>query len=650
MAVVTHSEQDLMIATTNSGLAETTIGPDDECMLDPSGPPMPFTNHALLKEAGEHSSERTLFADGNVIRIDDAVGPPKGALTHPAHPPYVKRASDGGPYRQEARATEGAPNVFVENIEPARFMDPTTQDAANATGIVFDLGRAEELAKMEADRLKRCSLTEDDVECSHGRKLGKSGEIRVLEVVSSPNDPCSVLFEAKRHNAVEPGPPTCKHNDGRHTAWVVHRVPGGFLPERRDDTMKGDVIVLDPSWTSALPIPIVNFKRDGKTDEFKKKDPAIPSKGERERDAQQRANEAFNQNPNRQGGRGRAVGEARQEVGRETQAMRDAAAERKQQFKDAAANKQKGNAIMQGAAQLMNLAQFIRVYFWDSWPIRIDVAAQACTGGLQSQILVFPAEEVEFKLNDRDAEVAGLKLSLKAVTTFAEWLSAVVQLLVRCFVIEIKLLEEPEIELKCQWKELTEDAVRWGRKKQQCGRKMSLRLKLKKIIGLKVELPVPWAKIIDAFFPAAGTGLEYLMAIFGFEVSAGLGMTLDFGVEGSCDKDQMGVFSGKVSLIFDFKFYLYLRIVFRRNVNIEIKALARWNPKVSGFYDDPDAVGFMKLEPGDARLGLTGFVHLSTFWWERSFGGEIWPEFMRYNYNQTDLHPIKMLMALAGKK
>ena len=40
---------------------------------------------------------------------------------------------------------------------------------------------------------------------------------------------------------------------------------------------------------------------------------------------------------------------------------------------------------------------------------------------------------------------------------------------------------------------------------------------------------------------------------------------------------------------------------------------------------------------------------ISTFWWERKNGGEVWPEFMRYKYEETDLHPIKYLMALSGK-
>ena len=97
------TNQELMIATTNSGLVEVTTGADDECKLPSMADPKPFWNYGKLSEATEHSSERTCFADGLVIRVGDAVGP----LTHPEHPPHIMRGK-GGPYRQEARATAGA--------------------------------------------------------------------------------------------------------------------------------------------------------------------------------------------------------------------------------------------------------------------------------------------------------------------------------------------------------------------------------------------------------------------------------------------------------------------------------------------------------------------------------------------------------------
>jgi hypothetical protein len=641
MATVTHSADDLMIATTNSGLVETTVGDDDECKPVPAGPPKPFNNFAKFSETGDKSSERTLFADGNVIRVDDAVGPPKGAPTHPAHPPHILRM-DGGPYQQEARATEGAPNVTVENKLPARFMDPTTQNAANAEGIVFDLGRANELQKMAADRLKRCSLTEDKVTCSHGRELGKVGEVRVLEIVSDPQSPCTLLFEATRQNAVEPGPPSCKHSDGRHTEWTVHRVPGGFLPERKE-TRHGDVLHLDESWTSTAPIPVVQAKTKEKTKEPKDE---LMDRREREQEAQRRANERFQENPNRQGGRGKYVGQARKEVSREHEEAAAKAKEAKEKFEAEKAKHKTAANKARNIANLLNLAQFLRVCFWDRWPVRIDVASQACTGGLQSQILVFPAEEVDFKLSDKD--IPALKVSVKAITTFGEWLAGALKRLMKGFTIEVKVLEDPELELKCVWEELTQDAPLWGKKKHQCARKMSLRIKMKKIVGIKIEVPVPWARIIDVFAPMAGTGIETIINLFGVEVVAGLGLTFDLGVEGGASVKSTGEAEAAVSILFDFKFYLFLRIVFRKNLNVEVQALARWNPKITG---KPSYEDFIKLtlEEGDARLGLTGYVTVSTFWWERSYGGEVWPEFLRYKYGETDMHPVKMLMSMAGK-
>jgi hypothetical protein len=177
---------------------------------------------------------------------------------------------------------------------------------------------------------------------------------------------------------------------------------------------------------------------------------------------------------------------------------------------------------------------------------------------------------------------------------------------------------------------------------------MSVRIKMKKIVGIKIEVPVPWARIIDVFAPMAGTGIETIINLFGIEVTAGLGLTFDLGVEGGFFVKSSGDGGGSVSIVFDFKFYLFLRIVFRKNLNVEVQALARWNPKITGSLSYEDFFK-LKLEEGDARLGLTGYVTVSTFWWERSYGGEVWPEFLRYKYGETEMHPAKMLMSMAGK-
>lgn len=644
------TNQELKIATTNSGLVETTTGADDECRLPTMADPKMFSNYGKLSEATEHTSERTVFADGRVVRVGDAVGP----LTHEAHPPHIMRGK-GGPYRQEARATEGAPNVFCEGKQPARYTDPTTQNKENTTGIVFDLGKTAELQKMLEDKLKRCSMKEDKIECDHGRVVDV-GQVRVLEIT----DECGITLTAVRINAVESSDdPVCRVAP-RHTEWTIHRPPTLLLSERKE-TLQGDEQYLDESWFGQWELPAAGAKQGDKNQTFQKdkvtgktKDEALADGDNRKNDVERRKNEIRGKDPdNPKPGKspsGVSGRKAQQQAMREYKEAQAAASQRVKDAKAAKDQRRNAHRMMQAGAQLLNLGQFLRVFFWDRYPTKIDISSQACTGGFQSQILVYPTNEVEFKFGQGEYEASGLKSAFKSIERWAQHLNGIAQKF-GFGRIEIKILDEPEFGAKIKWKELTKDAPKAGKKKHQCNIEFKVSLKIKKIIGMKLEIPVPLAKVLDIFTGGGASALDAALRRFGVETSCGFGVTLDVGVEAALDKDEYweDKSAGNLRLAFEFTFYLYARVVFGSRFNLEIRATVKWAPTLSRLTFKRDEFFYFWLDKGDIRLGLSGFFYVSVLWWERSYGGETWPESWRLPYSEQELHPIQKVMSLVGK-
>lgn len=646
---VTNDE--LKIATTNSGLVEITTGADDECRLISMTDPKMFWNWGNLSEATKHTSERTIFADGRVIRIGDDVGP----TSHPEHPPHVMRGK-GGPYRQEAKATEGAPNVFCEEIQPARYTDPTTQNKENCEGLVFDLAKTAELEKMLADKLKRCSLKEDRIYCDHDREI-MVGETRVLEIV----DNCGITLIATRINAVESpeDPPICRVQ-GQHTEWIVHRHATLLLSERKE-TFNKDAHYLDESWFGQFEVPSNIAKQGDKNAALAKdkvtgktKDQALADGDNKKDDVERLKNEIRGKDPDnpKPGKSPSGIGgkPAQKMASAKYKEMQEEAKQRVQEAKDEKANRRKAQALMQAGAQLMNLGQVLRVFFWDKYPTKIDITSKACTGGFQTQILVYPSNEAEFKLGQAEYEISGLKAAFSAIERWARHLNGIAQKL-GFGRIEIKLLEEPELGFKCKWKELTKKAPRPNKDKHQCNIEYKAWLNIKRIIGLKLEIPVPLAKVLDIFTGGGASVLDAALRKFGIEASCGFGVTLDVGVEAAYDVDEYWEqkSAGVLRLRFEFTFYLYARIVYGRRFNLEIRATVKWSPTLSRLTFAREELFYFWLDKGDIRLGLSGFFYVSVLWWERSYGGETWPESWRFPYSEQELHPIKRLMSLVGK-
>jgi len=109
---------------TNEGKGITTktsdhtyiSGPPDVCWDPPQAVQVPHVNHVKTDKAVEHTSGKTLFQNGNVVRVSEAL--------EPSDPDHGDNGGGGGvtskTYRKEARATKGSPNVRAEGKAPAR--------------------------------------------------------------------------------------------------------------------------------------------------------------------------------------------------------------------------------------------------------------------------------------------------------------------------------------------------------------------------------------------------------------------------------------------------------------------------------------------------------------------------------------------------
>lgn len=667
MAAVNNDNR--KIATTASGLVHTTIGSTDVCKHEITKVPAPFSNHAKFDEAKGHTSPKTQMAGGMVIRIGDEVGGEKGEKSHPAHPPHTLK-KDETPYRQEARATTGAPNVKCEDKPPARLMDRTTQNAVNAVGIVFDLAMAAALAQMEADQKKRCSLTEDEVTCKHPKHKSAEENTRILEVVSGPGNAApiggespqeEITFRAKRKNAVEPGEPNCRFGEGPdcpHTAWVIHRVPGGGVGERREEKT-GDVFIMDHSWLDGS-TPITQLSTNQPDDKGthphmganvpEPPKPPAPYTPATPEDITRRAREIHNNTKGGAQGTGRAQARAEeQQRQRDNQAAQDQHARDVEQYKkDKKQHTQRSliNGALQLGAQAFNLSQFLKVYNWRRDPVRINVQSQACTGALTYEVLAFPSEEVDFKLGQPEYEL--IQAVCRPINQMAHFFSKLSEKL-GVGRVEVRLMEEPEIGVKCQWKELDKDAPKVGLKKYQCGRSSNWFISIKKIIGVNIEVRFPLAYILN-FIPGLGWAVDKVLSMVA-DCSCGLGVQLDFGAGVSLDVNEYGEYNpGLCTIYFRFQFYLYLRVRFGRRLHAEGRAVVKWEPSLSGPHFDEEKGAHCKLDRGDIRIGFTLTLTVSAYWWSRDFSGEVWPESWRYIYAEQELPFMKPVLAKLGMK
>lgn len=654
------------VAETTSPLSAQTSG--DTCinLNPPKTASKGFFNEAPLTLATEHTTDKTLFSDGNVIRLGEAIGPP----SQPAHG-WSGGGVPSGTYIMEARATKAATNLKVEGGPPTRDTDTTTQNHGNIPGQIVDPAKAAELKRLAEEAKKRCSIEKAVATCKHGREMGSAGDQRILEVVTSPAGAISdapqklqsaantganvggasnglpdgqtseelIKFVATRTNTVQPGPADCILGGTEHTKWVITRKAGGGLGARTDEK-HGDEMQIDNSWLcmggSALP-------------DMKSKKPTTEQKAERAaqtapatKDQIQTRSREIRGLTDETAGRvqntsGITGSQARQQAYAEDEARRAA---QKPQI-DAA---KKVSIAAQVANQGINLYKFLDVWFFRKHPVRITVQGIACTGSQNVEILAFPAEKISFSLGQAEYEL--MQATFQRIKAFADFFANLGKTAGGVgFEFKIKFMEDPEVGISCQWKELTKKGA--GLEKYQCNKAVSAFIKIKTIAGVSFEFYVSAAVFFNGLIPGSGWIVQYVLDYFGIEAKVGVKVEFALGVAleikwNEYEEYEKTTFNPTLTL----KVSFFVRLRYKDKFHAEGAVVIKGEPSFENFKMDKDAILKFDLKEGDIRIGFSGQLYVSVLWWERNEVGEWWPESWRYRYGKTELRPLRPIMAL----
>ncbi|MRG92160.1 PAAR-like domain-containing protein [Polyangium spumosum] len=589
----TVTNEDLGITTKTSDHTAATVGPTDVCYDPPKQVPVPHPNHVTTDKAVEHTSGKTLFQNGNVVRVGEAITP-----SDPAH------ADTGGgvvsgTYREEARATSGSPNVRVEGKPPARTDDPTTQNHSNTTGKIFQVVPPGLLDDNPEEFFKRCSYDTSKI---------KAGDDKAPFVDNMPQIDTkrgeTITIEATRKNAkVQNAPPECVQPT--HMKWLVSRSGGltklgAAVPERSEE-LSGDTITLDDGWNVPYGGPI-DF-----SGEFKANESDVAK-----RSAIQQKNTYAQENA-------AARGSSRVE----NQDGRQAYQQVNQDRDDA-------KQIARIANTLRTFAEFL--WAWRAYqdPLRILITGRACSGSVSYEVHCYPEGEYSFDL------------PLDGLVNAVQWLSRALTVVRQVgqlanVQVENSLVapgSDVKISVKFAWKIGEEEEI------YRAIREAELTL-TGTLLEWKFEVSCPLTNFLS-IIPWGGRllaeAIGWLIQRMGIEASVG------FTVEVKLSAQAFVSFkwtkakgwhwdSAGIRLPIEFKFYFFLRVQVRDSLHCEGRAQVEANPAAE--ISPGDAGLMLKSAKFDIKVSLNGLIRVDVWFYsyEQTGSWEIW----KTEVQETDL-------------
>jgi hypothetical protein len=584
---------------TNQGKGITTktsghtykSGPPDICWNPPATTKVPHVNHVKTEKAVEHTTGKTLFQNGNVVRLGEALEP-----SDPAHGDTGKGGGvTSGTYRKEARATKASPNVRVEGKAPARTKDSTTQNSANTTGTIKQKVTPAELEDNPEDFLKRCSYKESQIKCSH-LPLVKLPQIDVWR-----GD--IITVEAKRVNAKEPNEdPECINPP--HMKWKVTRTGGvnllGVGLDPLTGEFDGDTLVLPIEYTA----PMGSASFSGDQERNLSKDAQRQYIGMKNARAQELASSR---------GSSRVESQDAQLAYQQTKTSIDA--------KDQQLARQANNRRTI-AHNLATLAQFLVAWRAAQNPVRIMIVGNACSGQVSYEVHCYPNSKYTFKLPLDGIIAAGrfISRSFEFVRSFGQLANVNVEG-------GFKIPGDVEITLEFQWKE---GEAKDGDEAYAITRETELQIQ-GQFFELKAELGFPLANFL-ALIPVGGAlaakALNWIIKKLGADASIGAGFTISCSaaifITFKWNRKKGWEIEGGFKIPIDIKVYLYARIRWSSTVRIEAQGILQADP---AFVVECSKDG-VKLKTDDfmVRFGFAGVVHVDTWFYTFHEEGQWFPE------------------------
>jgi uncharacterized Zn-binding protein involved in type VI secretion len=616
------------VASTSSGLDATTGGAKDVNFNPPKTVSSPHVNKAPLADATEHAS-KTEMAGGKTIREGDKIGPP-------SKDPHADTGGgvQSGTYIQEAKDTSGSPNVKAEGKPVARDKDNTTQNHANTTGQVLDPAAAAELARAQEEAKKACSMDLIKVEKAipFGDGTRNIEQSRLLEIV----DRNPTNLEAKRKNAKKPGDPECQASPN-HTKWIVSRKKGGGMePLQRE--LFGDVQVLEEAWYN----PGLDFSPDLKS--------SARTDGEaRDRLADRRARQAGDQAARDNAGdqisrrsremRGldpnttdnRVVGERTPLTGDRGGARQAARDEWDNGGRDRYAQQQADRTRTLERAQ--SLSKWLEIYKFRSDPRKINVQALACSGSQNFELIIFPFPEQEFACGPAEFEIIGA--AFQRIQSFIDWGQRLINLVGGRVSIQFVWLQEPEVKLNVQWKELTRDVPAIGLTKYQCNKAVDFTVSIKRLLGCEVRVGVPLSALLNAIPGLGWVAQKIIDYIADAQVGIRFKLDLSVGVKAGWNEYEEWQSAN-----------LQISFPFRRLGSVTVEAGVKGEPTFNNLkkYPPENDIGF-DLAEGKIEPGVKAMFRIRALWWERDESGEWFPESWKFRYGAQTFRPLRSLFA-----
>ncbi len=583
------------ITTKTSGHTALS-GPPDVCWDPPQAVQVPHVNHVTTDKAVEHTSGKTLFQNGNVVRVGEAI--------EPSDPDHGDNGGGGGvtskTYRKEARATKGSPNVRAEGKAPARTDDPTTQNHANTTGSIKQSVSPSALVDNPEEWFKRCSHRESKIKCSHGAAV-KLDQIDVWRGNT-------ITVVSVRYNAKEPdAAPVCAQEP--HMKWKVTRTGGvnalGVALDPMEGTFEGDILVLPEEYTA----PMGTFVVEGGQDRNLSDDAKRQYIGMKNARAQELA---------AQRGSSRVEGQDTRLAYQQTKESIEA--------KDRQLSP-RPNMIRAMAQNLATLPQFLVAWRAAQNPVHIQIVGTACSGGTNFKVDCYPNSKYTFTV-PLDGIIAAGRWASRAfdfVRSFGQLANVSLEG-------GFKIPGDVSIELEFQWKESDKYIIK---------RESELSIK-GQFFELKAELAFPLANFL-ALIPVGGglaaKALNWVIKKLGADASIGAGFTISasavLSIKLSWSKNKGWEVEGAIKIPIDIKAYLFARIRWNSTVLIQAEGIMVADPafilKVSG-----DGIG-LGTDDFMVRFGFAGVVHVDTWFYTFHEEGQWFPESWTTRVPEFDL-------------
>ena len=301
------------------------------------------------------------------------------------------------------------------------------------------------------------------------------------------------------------------------------------------------------------------------------------------------------------------------------------------------------NEVRDTVEKIGEIVDFLKCWFAYKDPVRVTVQAQACTGGLGCELVAYPADEVKWKITE--AEKGLIKRATDKVEKIANFLTGLFAPLGNIEV-SMKAFEGADVSLVCQWKELTKDAPRPGKKIYQCNPKLELQFNVEELVSLEIKASIPLARLLDMVVAGSGYAVQKACNWFGLTAQAYISVELKVGITLGVRLNEYWEGEPVVSITFTFKFALGMELRYKNNLHIDGKAAVEATATFDNPKFEPDALIAVDFKWG-IKAGFEGQIYVSIWWFEYNQSGSHYPESWKYEMKDpATLRPLKPLLAL----